>query len=216
MSHEGFSHAENSSLFIPVSACFLGTIVLFSYALSIYQIRTTPQFFDKDAIWGLLFEKNKDPNYCAWFIFLIGETFSVIGFLAATFWLWNEAVSDALGFFYVLFLISEALWMPFAIRGLEYYSATLISMLLAAIAACGLFVCTLEVWGQDNIKGFTLLPLFLHCTFFDLVAWGCSFEPHSIRSRVAIEQMAMFNITEEEENAESEKDLQGNSKSSGV
>jgi len=207
MSH---SDSSASSLFVPVSSLLLGTCFVAGTAFSIYQLKTTPQLFDKDAIWGLLFEKSGKANYMAWFLFLIGFVLSIAGFLTATVWLWNERVSDALGFFYCLFLLSEALWMPFAIRGLEYYSATIMVMFTAAIASCGLFVTTLELWGSDSYKGFILLPLFLHCTLFDLFAWSCSFEPRSVSQNLQTielleQQSGMFSVHEEDDPESQEK-----------
>ena len=201
MSHH--SSDQSSSLFIPVCASCFGTLVLLSYAFSFYQIRFTPHLFDKDAIWGLLYEKNWKPNYFSWFIFLVGEFLSVVGFLIATVWLWNEHVSDALGFFYILFLVSEAMWMPLAIRGLEFYSATLMVLVMAAIASCGLFVITLQMWGTDKPEGFVLFPLFLHCTFFDMIAWGYSFDLRSVHDRnrtlqILEQEPVIFTVTEED------------------
>ena len=192
---------SSNGTFIPITFLIFGTSVIASYGISIYQAWNSPPYFDRDAIWALLYEKNLKPNYAAWFVFLMGAIFSATGFLMATFLLWNEHVSDALGFFYLLFLVSETAWMPLALRGAAYYSATIMVLLLASIASCGLFAVTLQLWGSDNYKGYLFFPLFLHCTFFDLIAWGCTFEPKNIS--VIVSQRDIFCVEEDHDHEKS-------------
>jgi hypothetical protein len=165
----------------PIFLC-LGIFVVSTYVICGLLITYYPVQYDAKGLWAGLHNKNGPIRWrmVAW---CIGEILACVGFLFLTHMLiWNvdsSQITMSMIFFYVLFLITAMFWMPLTIQGDRFYSLTIFFLFLTAIATCGLFVESILLWSYDNYKPWMVLPLALHCTFFDFVFWSLTWNPTS-------------------------------------
>ena len=168
----------------------LGSIVISTYIIGALFMIYAPNSCDSKGIWAGLYTPDRKPRETLIVIWCIGEILACCGFLVLTASLIydKDEVSLHMLFFYCLFLITAAFWMPLALRGDSYYTLTIWFLFLTAAATWGLFVCAMERWGPSSFQAWFLLPLALHCTCMDLVFWCWTWRP----SDMPLEQLAAF------------------------
>jgi len=190
------------SIIIPIF-CVLGSLVVLSYLICIYLLSKYPEAYDSKGIWAGLLHGSKYLTY----LWYLGEVLSCIGFLSLTAFLWDSNTFEEnirMEVFYTLFLCSELFWMPLAIQGDRFYLLTIVLLFFASIGTIGLFVESLLLWGISSYKGWLLLPLVLHCTFFDFVYWCITWMPSPYQlssqhvSLMQTDQRVIFVVQEEE------------------
>ena len=179
----------------PIFLC-LGIFVISTYIICSLLITHYPVQYDAKGIWAGLHNKDEPINWII-AIWCIGEISACFGFLFLTHMLiWNvdsSQISISMIFFYVLFLITAMFWMPLTIQGDRFYSLTIFMLFLTAIGACGLFVESILLWSYDDYKPWMVLPLALHCTFFDFIFWSLTWSPSSY---FIISQISAYDSTQ--------------------
>ena len=166
----------------------LGGLVMVSYITGGFLLKYYPANYDLKGIWAGL-----SPYHQRWpmYLWFLGELLSCFGVFSISCFMWlleNEREngggggvdndsSDIMTIFYTVFLISACFWMPLAIQGDRFYSLTIFVLFITSLSAIGLFAESFIIWGVDSLKPWTLLPLVLHTTFFDLVFWCWTWTP---------------------------------------
>jgi hypothetical protein len=167
------------SLFI-----ILGGLVVASYFTGYFLLKYYPSNYDLKGIWaGLAPYHHKWPMY----LWYVGEFLSCLGFISLTYFMWEvendnnnnnkDENNQIMTTFYIMFLVSALFWMPLAIQGDRFYHLTIIVLFITSLSAIGLLVESLIIWNADSIKGWAVLPLALHTTFFDMVFWCWTWTP---------------------------------------
>lgn len=160
----------------------MGFIVLASYLYCVYQMtHICPEKLDIDALWSGFYENNdkKKPRLLIWTLFIIGEIASWSGVVAHAmlYIVYEDEFSISYVVLYFFFFTSLLFWPLCAIHGKKYYHATIVGMILTAVFSGALFSLSMATFGPESFRSYVLLPLFLHCLFFDLVVWAWNWNP---------------------------------------
>jgi hypothetical protein len=185
----------------------LGSLVVLSYMIGVYLMKTFPDNYDVNGIWAGLQYQNKIFLY----LWYLGEILSCGGFLCLTCFLWEDAPGqEVFVVFYTLFLVSACFWMPLAIQGDRFYSLTIFFLFLTSLSTIGLLVESFRFWGPKSHKPWLLIPLTLHCTFFDMIYWCWTWSPSDLNKVTgggnnntkfsrSLESRSLFVVAEEED-----------------
>jgi hypothetical protein len=135
-----------------------GTMVLMSYCV----------FWPDEDLWAGL----RDP--VVFKIWAVSALVSAVAFCSFSYYVIEDArqASPILlltSFPYALFLMSAALYMPFATHG--YKAATIFSLFLTAVSACVLVYCSVLLYDWSWVTCLMCVLAF-HCGFIDLIFWG--------------------------------------------
>ena len=161
----------------------LGSLVVISYGVGAYLLTYQDTSYDSRGIWAGL-----QPYHSRWpmYLWYTGELLSCLGFVIFTYLLSTlENDNDDryldqeqnITIFYTLFLASALFWMPLAIQGDRFYSATILALLVTSASAVALLAESLIMWNANSMQGWVLLPLALHTTLFDFVFWSWTWNP---------------------------------------